>query len=944
MSAAPLEPSLGRVRAQGEQEVPDAFRDICVYFSRAEWAEMSESEKLRYRNVKRNYSALRAIGFRAPRPAFMCRRRLAGRAREEDTDDSDEEWTPRPQVKPPRMTFRMEQSKHQKGMPKVPTHHESSVTEAPRTAPFLRPAGSQQGRKPAFPPEEASASGQHSTRRLEGRRKTDLKMYSLRKRKSRTYKECSEPQDDDYLYCEMCQNFFIESCAVHGSPTFVKDNPVGKGHPHRSVLSLPSGLRIGPSGIPEAGLGVWNETTDLPLGLHFGPYEGQVTEEEEATNSGYSWLITKGRNRYEYVDGKDPSQANWMRYVNCARNDEEQNLVAFQYHRQIFYRTCRAVRQGCELLVWYGDEYGQELGIKWGSKWKEELTAGRAEPKPEIHPCPSCSLAFSSHKFLSRHTERSHSSQVFPKTSPRRLQPVNPCRGTEHREPLDPHSWNDTAEGQEVIENSSSVSTRTRQRQISAAFCSLRKGQVEASREGERKAEESPRINQEVNAQDTAKSSVRAGLPSRVTVKCGDCRQDLRDKSHFIRHQRTHTGEKPYVCRECGRGFTRKSILITHQRTHTGEKPYVCRECGQGFTVKSNLITHERTHTGEKPYVCRECGQGFTRKSNLIRHERTHTGEKPYVCRECGQGFTQKSHLITHERTHTGEKPYVCRECGQGFTVKSNLIRHERTHTGEKPYVCRECGQGFTVKSNLITHQRTHTGEKPYVCRECGQGFTQKSHLIRHERTHTGEKPYVCRECGQGFTVKSNLIRHERTHTGEKPYVCRECGQGFTVKSNLIRHERTHTGEKPHVCRECGQGFTRKSILITHQRTHTGEKPYVCRECGQGFTQKSHLITHERTHTGEKPYVCRECGQGFTVKSILITHQRTHTGEKPYVCRECGRGFTRKSILITHQRTHTGEKPYVCRECGRGFTVKSHLITHERTHTGEKPYVCRECE
>ncbi|KAM5320124.1 histone-lysine N-methyltransferase PRDM7-like [Glossophaga mutica] len=140
----------------------------------------------------------------------------------------------------------------------------------------------------------------------------DMKMYSLQERKDCVYQEVTEPQDDDYLYCDKCQNFFIDSCAVHGPPTFVKDSAVDKGHPHRSALTLPPGLRIGPSCIPEAGLGVWNEAADLPMGLHFGPYEGHITEDEEAAKSRYSWLIAKGTNCYEYVDGKDKSWANWM--------------------------------------------------------------------------------------------------------------------------------------------------------------------------------------------------------------------------------------------------------------------------------------------------------------------------------------------------------------------------------------------------------------------------------------------------------------------------------------------------------------------------------------------------------------------------------------------------------------------------------------------------------
>ncbi|XP_045674436.1 histone-lysine N-methyltransferase PRDM7 [Phyllostomus hastatus] len=356
----------------------DAFKDIAAYFSRADWAAMGAWEKGRYRNVKSNYEVLLGLGLRAPRPAFMRRRGRAAAPRAASSDDSDEEWTPRQRVKPSWVAFRGEQSKHHKAMSRPSLSNESSLKELSRTANLLTASDSEQAQKPLSPPAEASASGEHIREKSESRRKEmDVKMYSLRERKGHMYQEVSEPQDDDYLYCEKCQNFFINSCAVHGPPTFVMDSVVDKGHPHRSALTLPPGLRIGPSGIPEAGLGVWNEAADLPVGLHFGPYEGHITEDEEAANGGYSWLITKGRNCYEYVDGKDKSWANWMRYVNCARDDEEQNLVAFQYQRQIFYRTCRVVRPGCELLVWYGDEYGQELGIKWGSKWKREIASGR---------------------------------------------------------------------------------------------------------------------------------------------------------------------------------------------------------------------------------------------------------------------------------------------------------------------------------------------------------------------------------------------------------------------------------------------------------------------------------------------------------------------------------------------------------------------------------------
>ncbi|XP_073398394.1 uncharacterized protein [Dendrobates tinctorius] len=402
----------------------------------------------------------------------------------------------------------------------------------------------------------------------------------------------------------------------------------------------------------------------------------------------------------------------------------------------------------------------------------------------------------------------------------------------------------------------------------------------------------------------------RSAYGSRFSCsKCGKC---FKQKWNLVRHQTTHTGEKPYSCSECGKRFSHKSDLVRHQRTHTGEKPFSCSECGKCFNQKSAMVTHQRTHTVEKPFSCSECGKCFKGKSVFVKHHRTHTAEKPFSCTECGKCFKQKSAMVKHQRTHTAEKPFSCKECGKCFKQKWNLVKHQTTHTGEKLFSCLECGKRFNHKSDLVRHQKIHTGEKPFSCSKCGKCFNLKSVLVNHQRIHTGEKPFSCSECGKCFNHKSVLVNHQRIHTGEKPFSCSECGKCFNQKSAMVKHQRTHTGEKPFFCSECWKCFNHKSVLVSHQRIHTGEKPFSCSECGKCFNQKSALVKHQRTHTAEKPFSCSECGKYFTQKLNLVVHQRIHTREKPFFCSECGKYFTQKWNLVVHQRIHTREKPFSC--------------------------------
>ncbi|XP_056409633.1 zinc finger protein 436-like isoform X2 [Hyla sarda] len=172
------------------------------------------------------------------------------------------------------------------------------------------------------------------------------------------------------------------------------------------------------------------------------------------------------------------------------------------------------------------------------------------------------------------------------------------------------------------------------------------------------------------------------------------------------------------------------NMSITLQKPHKVSL-FICSFCGKSCPCKSAFIRHQRIHTGEKPYACADCGKSFIQMSDYNNHIRSHTGEKPYTCAECGKSFSRSTYLVTHCRTHTKEKPYTCRECGKSFIQHSHLAIHLRIHSGEKPYSCFECGKRFSRSSTLVKHQKSHGRTIP-----TGETNTQRSTNPRLEAEH----------------------------------------------------------------------------------------------------------------------------------------------------------------------------------------------------------------
>ncbi|KAJ8391179.1 hypothetical protein AAFF_G00096080 [Aldrovandia affinis] len=210
--------------------------------------------------------------------------------------------------------------------------------------------------------------------------KKELNTYTrgdnLRSTRPVRYTEEEEPKDEDYLsgLSSPCLSVWrSESLAFRGRP------------------------------------GVFNRDQRLPVGVHFGPYEGELTDKDEAIDSGYSWMIYRSKRCVDYIDARRETHSNWMRYVNCARNEEEQNLVAFQYRGSILYRCFKPILPGRELLVWYGEEYAKDLGITFDYLWSNKCSAkGGERVSSEFFSCTQCPLSYTAEVYLHKHIKRSH--------------------------------------------------------------------------------------------------------------------------------------------------------------------------------------------------------------------------------------------------------------------------------------------------------------------------------------------------------------------------------------------------------------------------------------------------------------------------------------------------------------------------------------------------------
>lgn len=187
---------------------------------------------------------------------------------------------------------------------------------------------------------------------------------------------------------------------------------------------------------------------------------------------------------------------------------------------------------------------------------------------------------------------------------------------------------------------------------------------------------------------------------------------------------------------KCPERFARRQACKTHFYNHLALQSvangFTCKFCKKTFKVASALERHERVHTGDKPFKCDVdgCAKAFTQKEMLKRHKVIHLSieDAPFACRLCDKKFRQKEPLRLHiNKAHsenTPSHPFTCTICKKQFAHSSGLSRHFLIHSG-RLFSCE-------VRKNLSFVQ-IESFSVPQVCEK---GFNDKSALKRHGSVH----------------------------------------------------------------------------------------------------------------------------------------------------------------------------------------------------------------